>query len=99
MTVHAIRAKIRPEAAADVEAAATKVFAALDESRPDGLKYTAGRLADGVTYLILVQVDEGVANPLDALPEYREFVRGLRGWQDGRPEEGPMELVGSYRLF
>ena len=99
MRIFAIRARVHASAVADVETAARRIFTGLERDRPDGFRFVAGRLADGVTYLILVHVEEGAANPLDTLPEYQQFLRGLKDWRDGRSEEGPMELVGSYRLF
>ena len=99
MTVFAIRARMHSDAVPAVEAAARRIFTGLDRDRPEGFRFVAGRLSDGVTYLILVHVEGGAANPLDTLPEYQEFLRGLKDWRDGRSEEGPMELVGSYRLF
>lgn len=99
MSVLAIRATIKPDAVADVEAAATEMFAAIAREQPDNIRYGSCRLADGVTFLILLAVDEGTENPLPRLPEFQRFQEGLRGWSAGPPEAGPAEVIGSYRLF
>ena len=101
MTVVLISRKVKPEGAAELEAAAKRMFAALDEAQPEGIRYASAKLADGVTYLALVQLDDGVDNPLFALPEFKEFQAGLQDWLDEDPPSAPQPLtiVGSYRLF
>jgi hypothetical protein len=99
MTTILIRAEARPEHVADIEAAAKEVFAALEESQPEGLRYASMRLDDGVTYLILVSWPDGGENPLLAVPAYQEFARGLRGWLAAPGTTERLDLVGSYRLF
>jgi hypothetical protein len=99
MSLLVIRASIKPEAVAAVEAAAAELFAALDRHRPANLRYGSCRLVDGTTYLILLQVDEGTENPLPALPEFQRFQAGLREWSAAPPEAGPGHVIGSYRLF
>lgn len=81
-----------------VEASAADLFAALDRLRPENLRYRSCRLADGVTYLILLQVDEGTENPLPTLPEFQRFQAGLREWTDRPPEAAPAHVVSSYKL-
>ncbi len=101
MPVVLISRKIKPAGAAELEAAAKRMFAALDRTQPEGIRYAAGKLGDGVTYVALVQLDDGVPNPLPALPEFQEFQAGLQQWIDEEPPAAPqpMTIVGSYRLF
>jgi hypothetical protein len=99
MSVVVINAKIAPEHVAEVEAAARRAFAAVHAAQPEGLRYASLRLADGVSYVILLEAPDGEPNPLFELPEYQEFERGLKGWLAGRPDAGPATVVGSYRLF
>ncbi len=94
-----IQAKVRPEAAGELEAAAKDIFAALERTGADNVRYGSCRRPDGVSYVILLQVDEGTVNPLPGLPEYRRFQAALPGWLDGPPQAGPVEVVGSHRLF
>lgn len=99
MSLLTIRATIKAEAVPAVEASAAELFAALDRLQPENLRYGSCRLLDGVTYLILLQVEEGSENPLPALPEFQRFQAGLRDWSDGQPHAAPAHVVGSYRLF
>ena len=77
-----------------------KVFAELDASRPDGLRYASFRLADGVSFVHVAAVDtDDGTNPLTAdRRRSQEFLRDIAD----RCEEGPVAsdatLVGSYRF-
>ena len=99
MSVMMIRANVRPEHTADLEAAAEKLFAALHEREPSGIRYGSCRLPDGVTYVILLEIEEGTENPLPGIPEFGAFQAGLRGWLAGPPTTEQLTIVGSYRLF
>jgi len=98
MSTIQIRAQVRDDAVAEVEAAATAMFAAIDAAAPRGVRYGSAKLADGVTFLVTLQVD-GDDNPLTAIPEFNEFQAGLRGWLAGPPVVEPLTVVGSYQLY
>ncbi len=53
------QAKIKAEGVTDVQAAAKKVFAALNAAQPEGIRYAWCLLPDGGTFAALVQVDDG----------------------------------------
>lgn len=99
MSLLTIRATIKSEAVTEMESAAREMFAAINERQPPNVRYGSCRLADGVTFLILLQVDDGTENPLPAMPEFQRFQQGLQGWSNGPSEASPAEVVGSYRLF
>lgn len=99
MSVLIVTAKVAPEHAGDLEAAAGKMFAALDREAPQGIKYASTRLADGVTYVAVLEVADGVDNPLPGIPEFVEFQQGLRGWVAEPPAAGPATIVGNYGFF
>lgn len=99
MSLFTVRAKVRPDAVPHVDAAVATMFTALEEAAPPHVRYTSCRLADGVTNLILLQVDDGTDNPLPAMPEFQQFQAGLRGWLDGPPENSPATVIGAYRMF
>ena len=67
--------------------------------RFEGIRYASVKLKDGVTFLVLLEVEDGVEYPLPGLPETQEFYDRLPGWYAEPPEVGPGTLVGSYRLF
>jgi hypothetical protein len=43
----------------------------------------------------LVQLPEGVENPLPSIPEYNEFQKNLMGWYVDPPTIEPLTVVGS----
>jgi hypothetical protein len=99
LSVLIVTAKVAPEHTGDVEAAARRMFAAIERAAPDGVKYASTRLADGTTYVAVLEVADGVDNPLPGIPEFVEFQQGLRGWVAEPPAAGPAGVVGNYRLF
>jgi hypothetical protein len=99
MTVHMVQAKIRRESVDDVQAAAKRMFAAINERRPDGIRYASTLMPDGATFLAFLQIDEGVDNPLPGFPEFREFLEGVEASRAEPADVHPLEVVGSYRLF
>jgi hypothetical protein len=101
MEVLMVQSKIKPEGVADVQAAVEKVLVALDAGQPEGLRFASLLLPDGETFVALRQVDDGVENPLEELPEYKEMlgiveVEGLRA---APPVVQMWTVTGSYRLF
>jgi len=99
MSILTVRAKVKEEHVADAEAAVKRMFAAIEREGIEGIRYASIKLDDGVTYLALLELEDGVENPLLALPEARDFYDSLPGWYAEPPEVGPATVVGSYRLF
>ena len=99
MTVHMAQAKVKAESVTEVQAAADKLFAALDAAHPDGVRYAWSVLPDGETFVALAQIDDGVQNPIPGLAEFQELQEGLEGWLAETPSSQPLTVVGSYRLF
>jgi hypothetical protein len=99
MNVQVAQAKIKAEHITDVQAAANKMFAAIDAAQPEGIRYAWLLQPDGETFAAVVQVDDGVQNPIADLPEYQELQESLKGWLAEQPEGRALKVVGSYRLF
>jgi hypothetical protein len=102
MSVMMIRTQVRPDRVADVEAAVQKTFAAIDAAQPQGVRYASTKLADGVTFVVLLELAGEVGpgdNPLNAIPEFAELQANLKEWLAGPPTAEPLQIVGSYRLF
>jgi hypothetical protein len=98
-TVQMIRAKVKPEHVADVDSAVHDVFAALEANPPRGLRFASSKMSDGVTYFVLVGLEDGTPNPLPAVPAYQKFLAGLQKWLAEQPGQDQLTLVGSYNLF
>lgn len=93
-----IRYETRADAADENQRLVEGVFAELAEAAPDGVRYAAFRLADGVTYVHVVQ-QEGEGDALTGLAAFVEFQREARARMTGPPERGTATLVGSYRFL
>jgi hypothetical protein len=94
-----VQGKIKPEGLDGVEEAARKMFAALDEAQPEGVRYASCRLPDGETFVALIQVDEGVENPVPEFPEFKEFYERVEAARATPAMVEPLDVIGSYRLF
>ena len=100
MTVLMVQYEVAQEHVADVEAEIGAVIAALDEAQPAGVRYALGRLPDGVTFVGLLELADGVENPLPGLPAARAFQQRLAGRVVGDPPvPRPLDVVGDHRLF
>jgi hypothetical protein len=99
MTAMLLRADVKPESVADVEAAVAKMFAAIEHAQPEGVRYASCRLADSATFVILLQLADGIENPLPAVREFNEFQANLPNWLAKPPVPEQLTVVGSYNLF
>jgi hypothetical protein len=93
-----IRYRTKPESADENERLIRGVFAELAKQNPEGLRYGAFRLDDGVSFLHVAVLD-GDENPLTTSAAFGEFQSGIKD----RCAEGPIPadatVVGSYRLL
>jgi hypothetical protein len=100
MTVLITSYKVKEDAVAEVESGIERMFSAIDDQRPTGLRYAMCKLPDGVTFVGVVQLDDGAQNPLLGIGEAAEFREKLGNWVVGEPPAPePLEVVGSYGLF
>ena len=79
MSSHAtvVRYTTRAGSAEENEKLIKAVFAQLAEQMPEGLRYVAIRLDDGVSF-IHVAVNENDHNPLTELPAFGEFASTIK---------------------
>jgi hypothetical protein len=99
MNVMMIRAKVKAENVPDIQAAAEKMFGSINAVRPEGVKYASSRLSDGVSFVALLALDDPADNPLQAIPEFRQFQEHLPEWLAEPPTVEPLTVIGSYELF
>jgi hypothetical protein len=99
MSVMMIRAKLKGESVSDVDAAAEKMFAAINAAQPGGVKYASMRLPDGVSAVAFLALEDPADNQLQAIPEFREFQEQLPEWLAEPPIVEPLTVIGSYDLF
>lgn len=99
MSVVMVRQKVKDGSIEEGEAAVRDLFATLDRVRPEGVRYASTRVVDSSTFVILLELAEGVEDPRPAIPEYLRFLEQLKGWVDGPPVIEHLDVVGSYNLF
>jgi hypothetical protein len=99
MSVLMAQAKLKTDSVTEVRAAAQKLFAAIDAAQPEGVRYAWILRPDGETFAALVQVDDGVENPIPALPEFQELQQAVNGSLAEAADVQPLTVIGSYRLF
>jgi hypothetical protein len=99
MTVTMVRQKVKEESIEEGEAAVRDLFATLARVRPEGLRYASTRLGDSATFVILIELADGIEDPRNEIPQYASFLEQLKGWVDGPPVIEQLDVVGSYNLF
>mgnify|MGYP001218956108 CR=1 FL=1 len=100
MNQQLIRYTTKPEHAAQNEELIRAVYEQLRQDRPEGLRYAAFRLSDGVTFLHLVQnEDNDKPSPLLAVKAFGEFQEGLAERRAEGPSRDELIPIGSYRVF
>jgi hypothetical protein len=100
MSQQLIRYTTKPEHAARNEELIRAVYEELHRTHPDGLRYAAFKLGDGVTFVHLVQHEHGDGpSPLLAVKAFGEFQEGITERQAGGPSRDELIPIGSYRVF
>jgi hypothetical protein len=98
MNVQMVRFKVKPSCVDQFEEAAKGVFAAARENRPKGVRnYVLCRLSDGHTYLALVELHDGLSNPLLEVPEGKKFLENVQNWVAEPPIRDQLTSIGSYQ--
>ena len=100
MSVAVVRYKTQPDRAEENQALIETVFAELDGRGPEGLRYAAFRLADGVSFVHVasIETDDGT-NPLTATAAFSEFLREIGDRCEIKPVASDAAVVGSYGFW
>ncbi len=93
-----IRYRTKPDQADANAKLVEAVYAELYRTRPEGLSYATFRLADGATFIHIVQV-LNEPNPLLTMQAFGEFQAGIAGRVDQPPVQEDLTEIGSYRFF
>ena len=99
MSVLMVRSKVKADGVAEVEAAIEKVFSAIEEMKPDGVRYASCKLTDSATFVAFLELEKEGENPLTAMPAFQEFQATLKDLVAEPPIPETLEVVGTYRLF
>jgi hypothetical protein len=90
-----IRYTTKPERAEENERLIRNVFAELARQNPEGLRYAAFRLDDGVSFVHVATFD-GDTNPLTASAAFGEFQSGVQDRCAEGPTPADATIIGSY---
>lgn len=99
MTVQMVRFTTTEVKVAEVETAIESMIDAITETHPPGTRYAATKLADGLTFLLILELADGVDNPLPSIPEARAFQQQMPAWTNEPPAAELVTVLGSYDLF
>ncbi|MEX2127465.1 MAG: hypothetical protein WD871_04400 [Xanthobacteraceae bacterium] len=73
-----IRYKTKPDRAEENEVLVAKVFQQLRQRAPAGIRYASVKLADGATFVHLVEIDtEDGSNPLSKIEAFKAFQKDI----------------------
>ena len=94
-----VRYKVKPDRVGENRDYIEKVFQALNQARPEGLRYASFVMADGVSFVHVAAVADGGPNPLTEFPEFKAFTADIRERCDEPPAPADLEVVGNYGLI
>lgn len=98
MKIIMVRYKVKPEHVSENEDALKEVFTNIENEKPVGIHYASFKLADGVSFVALVHLEEG-ATPLTEYPYFQKFQSNLMGIVDGQPEQEILDAIGTYNFL
>lgn len=100
MTVQMIHFTAKETEVADIDDAIEALMASIEEAQPAGTRYAWCKLPDGVTFVGVLELKDGVDNPLFGIETARAFQQNLGSWAVGEPPAPQLlDVVGSYHLF
>lgn len=100
MAVFMIRYDVAEEGVAEVIDAVKQTFAALDEHRPEGIRYAYLRQSGGTEFVGLLELEEGVENPLPGIEAARRLQATVAAHAKGAaPTPQAYDVLGSWRML
>jgi hypothetical protein len=92
-----VRYQVANEGVADIVGAIEAAFAAVEAQQPAGVRWAYYRRADSTEFVALLELDDGVENPLLGIGPARELRSAVARWVAGdAPTPLPLDLLGSY---
>lgn len=92
-----VRYKVKPDRIEEHEKLIRDVFAELAKTSPEGIRYSAWKQADGVSF-VHVAVIEAAKNPLDSVAAFRAFTAGIKDRCDEPPSTLEYTEVAAYKF-
>jgi hypothetical protein len=94
-----VRYRVKPEHVARNEELVRAVYAELDRTQPEGLRYATSRLDDGVSFVHIAETDGDGPNPLNGVEAFGEFQKDIGARCDEPPVVTELHEIGNFRLF
>jgi hypothetical protein len=95
--MHIVRYTVKPDRVAENEQLLAAIFDELREVGPEGLRYTALKLDDGLTFLHLIDHDSDARHlPGRQLDSLRAFHAGLSERCEAAPERTQVRVIGEF---
>jgi hypothetical protein len=79
MSVMVVRQQVKDGSVEEAEERVRDLFATLDRVRPEGVRYASTRVVDSSTFVILLELADGIEDPRPGIPEYLGFLAQLKG--------------------
>jgi hypothetical protein len=87
--------KVRPETAAANEELVRAVFDELARAAPENVRYTAFVLEDGVSFVHIVDVEDG-DNPIPGLTAFKRYANAVLERCEEQPVVNRARAIGMY---
>ena len=95
-----VRYKVKADRAEENKEYIRRVFAELEESKPEGLRYVSFALDDDVSFVHIAVVERADGkNPLPETEAFKAFISDIQDRCEDPPVATSAGIVGSYRLF
>jgi len=99
MPVLMVRYQVAEQGVAEVTQAVQTAFEAVRAQRPKGLRFSYFHRAGSTEFIALVELDEGIENPLFGIEAARALQATVARWAVGEPPKPQaVERIGAYGI-
>jgi hypothetical protein len=96
VTIQTVRFNVKDKHGKEFESAANGITRALRKAAICGIRHTMCRSNDETTFLGILQLSEGMENPLPTLAEGKISLNGLETWLASPPERLQWEQMAEF---
>lgn len=96
MPMFIVRLEIKAEALQEFADAREKLLAALEEEKPRGIRYTLCTDTEKTRFVGLLELADGIENPLPGLEAGKEFLANVPRWVVAPPIREELTVLGTY---
>jgi len=93
-----VRYKVKADRAEENVGLVKAVYAELNETKPEGLRYATFVAEDGVSFVHVADIT-GDANPLAQCAAFKAFQKDIKDRCEEPPAPTPVSEVGSFNFF